>query len=179
MDKVDTIFSEYLPKEFIQKFGLIGVQETIKEMHYPTSFEKQKEANLRIFFDRLLRIQLYALINRSTYQLNKTNMEHETIDRNIVKEIMATLPFELTNAQKKVIKHITENIHEPKPMLRLLQGDVGSGKTVVAAISAYYTFKKYQGQSVFLAPLEVLANQHYKTLAKLLLPLGLRVALLT
>ena len=106
-------------------------------------------------------------------------MEHETIDRNIVKEIMATLPFELTNAQKKVIKHITENIHEPKPMLRLLQGDVGSGKTVVAAISAYYTFKKYQGQSVFLAPLEVLANQHYKTLAKLLLPLGLRVALLT
>lgn len=179
MDNIDTIFSEYLPKEFIEKFWLIGVQETIKEMHYPSSFEKQKEANLRIFFDRLLRIQLYALINRSTYQLNKTNMEHETIDWNIIKEIVATLPFELTNAQKKVIKHITENIHEPKPMLRLLQGDVGSGKTVVAAISAYYTFKKYQGQSVFLAPLEVLANQHYKTLAKLLLPLGLRVALLT
>lgn len=179
IDKVDTIFSEYLPDEFIKEFWLIGVQETIKEMHYPTSFEKQKEANLRIFFDRLLRIQLYALINRSTYQLNKTNMEHETIDREIVKEIIATLPFELTNAQKKVIKHITENIHEPKPMLRLLQGDVGSGKTVVAAISAYYTFKKYQGQSVFLAPLEVLANQHYKTLAKLLLPLGVRVALIT
>ncbi len=179
MDKVDTIFSEYLPEEFIQKFWLIGVQETIKEMHYPSSFEKQKEANLRIFFDRLLRIQLYSLINRSTYQLNKTNMEHEIIDREIIKEIISALPFELTNAQKKVIKHITENIHEPKPMLRLLQGDVGSGKTVVAAISAYYTFKKYHGQSVFLAPLEVLANQHYKTLAKLLLPLGLRVALLT
>lgn len=179
MDKIDTIFSEYLPKQFIEKFWLIEVQETIKEMHYPSSFERQKEANLRIFFDRLLRIQLYALINRNTYQLNKTNMEHETIDWEIIKEIVSTLPFELTNAQKKVIKHITENIHEPKPMLRLLQWDVGSGKTVVAAISAYYTFKKYQGQSVFLAPLEVLANQHYKTLAKLLLPLGLRVALLT
>lgn len=179
MDRVDTIFSEYLPKEFIEKFWLIDVQETIKQMHYPSSFEKQKEANLRIFFDRLLRIQLYALINRSTYQLNKTHMEDEIIDWEIIKEIVATLPFELTNAQKKVIKHITENIHEPKPMLRLLQGDVGSGKTVVAAISAYYTFKKYGGQSVFLAPLEVLANQHYKTLAKLLLPLGLRIALLT
>ncbi|MFA6255560.1 MAG: ATP-dependent DNA helicase RecG [Candidatus Absconditabacterales bacterium] len=179
IDRVDTIFSEYLPREFIEKFGLIGVQETIKEMHYPTSFEKQKQANLRIFFDRLLRIQLYSLINRNSYQLNKTNMEHETIDRNIVKEIIATLPFELTNAQKKVIKHITENLHEPKPMLRLLQGDVGSGKTIVAAISAYYTFKKYQGQSVFLAPLEVLAQQHYRTLAKLLLPLGLRIELLT
>ncbi len=179
MDKVDVIFSEYLPSEFIQKFWLIGVQETIKEMHYPTSFEKQKQANLRIFFDRLLRIQLYSLINRTSYQLNKTNMEHEIIDREIIKDIITTLPFELTNAQKKVIKHITENIHEPKPMLRLLQGDVGSGKTVVAAASAYYTYKKFWGQSVFLAPLEVLAHQHYKTLAKLFLPLWLRIALLS
>ncbi|MEI7557725.1 MAG: hypothetical protein WCJ45_02555 [bacterium] len=102
----------------------MGVQETIKEMHYPSSFEKQKQANLRIFFDRLLRIQLYSLLNRSSYQQNKTNMEGELIDRNIIKDIISTLPFELTNAQKKVIKHIIENIHEPKPMLRLLQGDV-------------------------------------------------------
>lgn len=179
IDKIDTVFSEYLPDEFIEKFWLIDVQKTIREMHYPSSFEKQKEAHLRVFFDRLLRIQLYALINRNNYQIHKTNMEHESIDWEIIKEIVAALPFELTNAQKKVIKHIIENIHEPKPMLRLLQGDVGSGKTVVAAISAYYTFKKYGGQSVFLAPLEVLANQHYKTLAKLLLPLGIRIALLT
>lgn len=179
IDKVDAIFSEYLPDEFIQKFGLLGVQETIKEMHYPTSFQRQKEANLRIFFDRLLRIQLYSLMNRSSYQQNKTNMDGEIIQREIIKDIISTLPFELTNAQKKVLKHITENIHEPKPMLRLLQWDVGSGKTIVAAASAYYTHKKFWWQSVFLAPLEVLANQHYKTLAKLFLPLGLRVALLT
>lgn len=179
MDKVDAIFSEYLPIEFIQKFWLMGVQETIKEMHYPSSFEKQKQANLRIFFDRLLRIQLYSLLNRSSYQENKTNMDGEIIERNIIKELILGLPFALTSAQKKVLKHITENIHEPKPMLRLLQWDVGSGKTVVAAASAYYTYKKFWGQSVFLAPLEVLANQHYKTLAKLFLPLWLRVALLT
>ncbi len=179
IDKVDTIFSEYLPSEFIQKFGLLGVQETIKEMHYPSSFQKQKEAHLRIFFDRLLRIQLYSLLNRSSYQQNKTNMDGEVIEREIIKDIISTLPFELTNAQKKVLKHITENIHEPKPMLRLLQWDVGSGKTIVAAASAYYTYKKFWWQSVFMAPLEVLANQHYKTLAKLLLPLWLRVALLT
>ena len=121
IDKVDAIFSEYLPDEFIQKFGLLGVQETIKEMHYPTSFQKQKEAHLRIFFDRLLRIQLYSLLNRSSYQQNKTNMDGEVIEREIIKDIISTLPFELTNAQKKVLKHITENIHEPKPMLRLLQ----------------------------------------------------------
>ncbi len=179
IDKIDIIFSEYLPSEFVQKFWLMGVQETIKEMHYPTSFEKQRQANLRIFFDRLLRIQLYSLLNRNDYQQNKTMTGGEVIDREIIKDIITTLPFELTTAQKKVIKHITENIHEPKPMLRLLQWDVGSGKTVVAAASAYYTYKKFWGQSVFLAPLEVLANQHYKTLAKLLLPLWLRVALLT
>jgi len=179
IDKIDIIFSEYLPSEFVQKFWLMGVQETIKEMHYPTSFEKQKQANLRIFFDRLLRIQLYSLLNRNEYQQNNSGTGDEIIDWNIIKEIISALPFELTMAQKKVIKHITENIHEPKPMLRLLQWDVGSGKTVVAAASAYYTYKKFWGQSVFLAPLEVLANQHYKTLAKLLLPLWLRVALLT
>jgi len=179
MDKVDTIFSEYLPKEFIDKFWLMGVQETIKAMHYPDGFDQQKQANLRIFFDRLLRIQLYSLMNRNDYQQNNSLTGGEVIDRDIIKNIVSTLPFELTMAQKKVIKHITENIHEPKPMLRLLQWDVGSGKTVVAAASAYYTHKKFGGQSVFLAPLEVLANQHYKTLAKLLLPLGLRVELLT
>ncbi|MDR0369217.1 MAG: DEAD/DEAH box helicase [Candidatus Peribacteria bacterium] len=64
-------------------------------------------------------------------------------------------------------------------MMRLLQGDVGSGKTIVATIAAYYIWKIYHGQSVVLAPLEVLANQHYLTLAKILLPLGLRVELLT
>lgn len=157
----------------------MGVQETIREMHYPTSFEKQEQANLRIFFDRLLRVQLYSLITRQQYQQEKKGFISETIMRDIVKEIVEKLPFTLTNAQKKVIKHITENIHEPKPMLRLLQGDVGSGKTVVAATSAYYMHKKFSGQSVFLAPLEVLAHQHYKTLAKLLLPLGLRVEVLT
>lgn len=179
MDKVDTIFSEYLPEEFIQKFWLMWVQETIREMHYPTTFETQKQANLRIFFDRLLRIQLYSLLHRNEYQQKATHMDGENIEWDLIKDIVSTLPFDLTTAQKKVIKKITENIHEPKPMLRLLQWDVGSGKTVVAAASAYYTHKKFWWQSVFMAPLEVLAHQHYKTLAKIFLPLWLRVALLT
>ncbi len=100
-------------------------------------------------------------------------------DRENIKTITNQLPFTLTNAQKKVIKNIIENIHDPKPMIRLLQWDVGSWKTIVAAIVAYYTHNKFKGQSVFLAPLEVLANQHYKTLAKFLLPLGIRLELLT
>ena len=148
-------------------------------MHYPESTEMQKKAIQRIFFDRLLRVQLHALMNKAAYQANYTASGIMQQDWEVVKNIIATLPFTLTNAQKKVIKHIIDNMHDIKPMLRLLQGDVGSGKTVVAAISAYYSFKIFQWQSVFLAPLEVLANQHYRTLAKLLLPLGLRVELLT
>ena len=179
LDKVDTVFHEYLPEELINKFWLPGVCETIKAMHYPETFKQQKNANMRIFFDRLLRVQLYSLINRQNYQQEKQGFISEEIMWTIVKEITEKLPFTLTTAQKKVIKNITENIHEPKPMLRLLQWDVGSGKTVVAATSAYYMHKKFWGQSVFLAPLEVLAQQHYRTLAKLLLPLGLRVELLT
>lgn len=179
LDKVDAIFYEYLPEELLQKFWLMWVQETITQMHYPSTFEQQKQANLRIFFDRLLRIQLYSLLNRGSYQENNSMTGGEVINRDIIKQIISTLPFELTTAQKKVIKQLTENIHEPKPMLRLLQWDVGSGKTVVATASAYYTYKKFSWQSVFVAPLEVLAQQHYRTLAKLLLPLGLRVELLT
>lgn len=89
------------------------------------------------------------------------------------------LPFSLTQAQKKCIKAIIENLHDTRPMLRLLQGDVGSGKTVVAAIAAYYVIKKYGGQVAFLAPLEVLAQQHYRSMAKVLLPLGIRLACIT
>ena len=179
LDNVDAIFHEYLPEELVKKFWLPSVAETIKAMHYPESFEQQKRANMRIFFDRLLRVQLYSLMNRQNYQQEKQGFIWEEIMRDIVKEITEKLPFTLTTAQKKVIKMITENIHEPKPMLRLLQWDVGSGKTVVAATSAYYTHKKFGGQSVFMAPLDVLAQQHYRTLAKLLMPLGLRVELLT
>lgn len=177
--QIDQYFQEYLPEEFLRKFNLMWVVETIKNMHYPVDMATQKKAITRIFFDRLLRVQLHSLISKASYQDNYIAGGIVQQNWDIVKDIITTLPFTLTNAQKKVIKHIIDNMHDIKPMLRLLQWDVWSGKTVVAAISAYYSFKIFQWQSVFLAPLEVLANQHYRTLAKLLLPLWLRVELLT
>ncbi|MEI7919634.1 MAG: hypothetical protein WCH65_05575 [bacterium] len=78
----------------------MGVQETIKEMHYPTTFEKQKQANLRIFFDRLLRIQLYSLRNRTAYQQQQTYMGGYDIEWDIIKDILSGLPFQLTNSKK-------------------------------------------------------------------------------
>ncbi len=191
LPEIPNYFHEYLPQEFLEKFNLMSVQDTIKNMHYPQNQNLNKQAKYRVFFDRLLRIQLYSLLNKREYQKgditnnnnnnnhNITHIPQQEIDREIIKEILAKLPFELTTAQKKALKTIIENFHEEKPMLRLLQGDVGSGKTIVAAIAARYIFKKFNGQSVFLAPLEVLANQHFKNLAKLFLPLGLRIELLT
>ena len=178
LTKIDTLFEEYLPENFLQTFNLLSVKETIKNLHYPETEELKKKALYRLFFDRLLRIQLHSLLNKQQYQGEKKEEKSEP-KREIVKLFLENLPFSLTNAQKKVAKNILEDFHSGKPMMRLLQGDVGSGKTVVAALSAFYIWKVFQGQSVILAPLEVLANQHYKTFAKLLLPLGIRVELLT
>lgn len=180
LDKIPEYFSEYLPDEFLRKFGLLDVQKTMKNMHYPDSRELRDKALYRVFFDRLLRIQLYSLQNRLEYQWTlDTPPLSETPHWEVIKPFLNQLSFSLTVAQKKVLVQILEDFYRGKPMVRLLQWDVWSGKTIVAATAMYYTWKIWQGQSVLLAPLEVLAVQHYKTLAKYLLPLGVRVELLT
>ena len=191
---------------------LMSLYTAYKHIHFPDSRKEQKLAQIRIFFDRLLKVQLHAKLFKQSYQANAVEETEDLIQvtkksknttekpkqtelvtakkqqktqttrpdvyqpqRETVKEITATLPFELTGAQKRVIKEMLEDIHLPKPMLRLLQGDVGSGKTVVAAVVAYYVIKVFKGQVAFLAPLSILAQQHYQNLAKLLLPLGIRI----
>lgn len=177
-DQIPAVFAEYLPEEFLKTFHLLDVQKTILNIHYPESESLKSQAIHRVFFDRLLRVQLFSLMNRQSYQANKKTSS-EAQQRGVLKTMLQRLPFELTMAQKKVIKQIIDDFHSGKPMLRLLQGDVGSGKTIVATLAAYYLKQTEQGQTVFLAPLEVLAQQHYQSIAKLLLPLGLRVELLT
>lgn len=178
MNKIPDFFSEYLPEEFLQKFGLMHVHKTIKNVHYPQSFTLQQSAIRRVFYDRLLRIQLHSLINKQEYEENAYHEQEIEINREVIKEIQQKLPFELTKAQKKCIKAIVEDLHKDKAMLRLLQGDVGSGKTVVVTIAAYYMVKHLGWQVCFLAPLSILAHQHCQKIAKLLLPLGVRVQLL-
>ena len=178
--KINQIFSEYLPDEFVKEFQLLDVKSTIKNLHYPDSEELKNKALYRLFFDRLLRIQIFSLQNKLNYQWTIDDLPvNENPHREILKPITDLLPFSLTVAQKKVIIQILEDFHRNSPMLRLLQWDVGSWKTIVATIAMRYIWKQFHGQSVLLAPLEVLANQHFKTLAKFLLPLWLRVELLT
>ncbi len=178
INHIPNFFEEYLPEQFIKNFELLWVIETIKQIHFPDNMKLQQKAIQRIFFDRLLRVQLHWLINRLSYQWQSKKIL-STPHRDTIKHISDKLPFSLTTSQKKVIKEMIENIHDSRPMLRLLQWDVWSGKTIVAAIWAYYTHHIFRWQSVFLAPLEVLAQQHYQTLAKFLLPLWIRIELLT
>lgn len=181
ISKIDEYFDEHLPADFLEEFGIMESKTTLREMHYPTDLEKQKQALNRIFFDRLLRIQLLWLINKKKYlewsSLDFSNRSNP--NRELIKWLIEKLPFQLTGAQKKVLKTMIENFHDEKPMVRLLQWDVWSGKTIVAIIWAYYVSKIFWWASVFLAPLEVLAQQHYKNVSRILLPLGLRIELIT
>lgn len=117
-------------------------------------------------------------MNKQNYQ-SATKQISTDQQRDILKKMLSLLPFELTTAQKKVVKQIIDDFHSGKPMLRLLQWDVWSGKTIVATLAAYYIHTVFWGQTAFLAPLEVLATQHYRTIAKFLLPLGIRVECIT
>lgn len=144
-DKLDIIpdyFSEYLPEQFLKEFSLISVPQTIKNIHYPESHALKNQALHRVFFDRLLRVQLFSLMNKQNYQI-ATKQISITQQRETLKQMLNILPFELTTAQKKVVKEIIDDFHSGKPMLRLLQGDVGSGKTIVATLCAYYIYKTF------------------------------------
>lgn len=176
---IPSLFGEYLPETVLADVGIMDFPKTMHHIHYPDSMEDAHAAQRRLSFDALLRVQLSSLMQKYAYQEGKTFYEKKDVSWDEIKTIVDALPFVLTQAQKKCVKTIIENIHESHPMLRLLQGDVGSGKTVVAAIAAYYVVKYFGAQVAFLAPLEVLAHQHYKTIAKILLPLGVRVGCIT
>ena len=178
LSQIPDYFSEYLPEQFLKDFSLLSVTETIKNIHYPASHLLKNQALHRVFFDRLLRVQLFSLMNKQNYQSSTKQITSDQ-QREVLKKMLTLLPFELTTAQKKVVKQIIDDFHSGKPMLRLLQWDVGSGKTIVATLAAYYIHTVFWGQTVFLAPLEVLATQHYRTIAKFLLPLGIRVECIT
>lgn len=120
LNQIPNYFSEYLPNQFLKDFSLLSVPETIKNIHYPDSHNLKNQALHRVFFDRLLRIQLFSLMNKQNYQ-SATKQISTDQQRDILKKMLSLLPFELTTAQKKVVKQIIDDFHSGKPMLRLLQ----------------------------------------------------------
>ena len=163
-----------IPDSVRAEYGLIGFRQAVQEIHFPESQEQMAAARDRLAFEELLRLTL-ALKFLKGRGREKTRVR---VQRPDLKPFVKSLPFPLTGAQKRVIAEILRDMASPYPMNRLLQGDVGSGKTLVAAAVSYAAIQKGY-QAALMAPTEILAAQHEKTLRKFLEPMGVKVGLLT
>ena len=172
-------FEENIPHDLVKGYKEIFERaQAIKNIHFPESVQAIEAANLRFATEELLILELGILKNR--FIIDSLNTKKYEIEgkKEKVKKFLELLPFELTRAQKKVIKEIYDEISDGKIVNRLVQGDVGSGKTAVATVMLIYMAENgYQG--ALMAPTEILANQHYLGMKERLEKIGLRVGLLT
>ena len=171
-------FEENIPKELVKEYKIMERKSAIKNIHYPVSMKEIEEAKRRFAIEELLILELGILKNR--FIIENSNSKNYEVEgkKEKVREFLSQLSFNLTNAQKKVIKEIYDEISNGKIVNRLIQGDVGSGKTVVAMVMLIYMAENgYQG--ALMAPTEILANQHYLGIKERLEKIGLRVELLT
>ena len=171
------MFKEYLPLNFIKNSGFYDLARSIKAVHFPKSPTEAKEGRNRLAFNELLFHQLSSIFRKEEWLKNEVSYELK-VDNTEVSSFLATLPFALTPSQKKASAEILADLVQKKPMNRILEGDVGSGKTVVAAIASFVAFTNGY-QSVFMAPTQILAQQHFETLNKLFSPFKVRVTLIT
>lgn len=165
-----------LPRQVLERQGLIGLKQAVGLVHYPFKLEQTERARKRLAFDDLLLFQLKALLERR--KMNQLRSVSVPFDQALAKDFLARLPFELTQDQKTAAWEIIKDLGKSYPMNRLLEGDVGSGKTVVALMAAVQAAKA-GSQSVFLSPTEVLAHQHFATITALTHGLGLVIAVMT
>lgn len=168
---------EYLPKKILEKYNLYELSKAYNQIHFPKSIQNAKKARERLAFDELLRLQLISFERKKEWKKNRTQSKLK-VNSQIKKNFEALLPFKLTSSQSTVIKEMFKDLQKEVPMNRLLEGDVGSGKTVVAAAACYAALKNGK-KCVFMAPTQILAKQHYKTFKKVFRGEKLKTALLT
>ncbi|MBC7825130.1 MAG: ATP-dependent DNA helicase RecG, partial [Candidatus Parcubacteria bacterium] len=168
---------EALPKGLRDEYGLIGLAEAISHIHFPPDSDALESARRRLVFDEFFYLQLGLLNRRKTQQKVQASAVVASTGK-LIDDFYKQLPFELTNAQNRVVNDILNDLQKPVPMNRLVQGDVGSGKTVVAVIALLAAIQSgYQG--ALMAPTEVLSEQHYRKLVGWFNLLHLPVELLT
>lgn len=166
---------EYLPDEIIKRYRLCNIQFALHNIHFPSSVQALKIAKYRLVFEEFLLLQLGLFKIKKGIVHDKKGIALK--NNKGIKEFIGKLPFKLTEAQEKVFGEISLDLEKDVPMNRLVQGDVGSGKTIVAIISLLKAvINGYQG--AFMAPTEILAEQHYLSLTELFEPLGVKVGLL-
>ncbi|KKQ51088.1 MAG: ATP-dependent DNA helicase RecG [Candidatus Woesebacteria bacterium GW2011_GWB1_39_10b] len=182
--KISNLFStsineikEYLPDELISKLNYPTIIDSLHYVHYPNELDQAEKGRERLAFDELLFYQLRSLYRKSDWQKIKT-VHSLKVDKKILEKFKKGLPFSLTFSQERSIQEILKDVAKNYPMNRLLEGDVGSGKTVVAAAGAFAAFVNGY-QSVFMAPTQILANQHFNTLKSIFDPYKVRVSLVT
>lgn len=170
----DFTYEDHLSESMREKYDLIAYDTALRWIHFPENKEQYDRAKYRLTFEELFLLQLglKSMKNRNK-RLSGAPMQSKSVE-----PYYSSLPFVLTGAQKRAISDCCQDMQKSVPMNRLLQGDVGSGKTAVAAGAAYYAYLNGY-QSTLMAPTEILAKQHYDTLYKFLAPLGVNVALLT
>ncbi len=173
LERIDVI-PEYLPSEIIERYNLVSLDTAIRNIHFPKDDADLQRARERLIFDELFILQLSLL---SLKNENKEVKTKNIITTDYTEEFFALLPFTPTNAQKRAVKEAVGDMQKGKQMNRLLQGDVGSGKTAVAA-SIVYSASKNGMQSALMAPTEVLATQHFETFTKLFSGTGIKCELL-
>ncbi len=164
-----------LPEEI--KKSMLSLTSAIEKIHFPKNWQETEKARERLGFDELFYITLATRKIRMEWK-EKLLIEPLKINPKDVKDFIIKLPFILTSAQQKVLKDILDDLKKDHPMNRLLQGEVGSGKTVVAVIAAYLTYKNNL-RTLFMAPTEILAFQHFETISKLLKPYKITVGIYT
>ena len=172
------LIPETLPEYLIEKMHFTSREQAIKNIHFPKSIEALKIAEARLKFEELFYIQLSMLYQSQHRSRQYRGYIFSTIGDYFNQFYNKYLPFPLTNAQKRVIKEIRNDMRSGIQMNRLLQGDVGSGKTIVALLTALIALDNGY-QACLMAPTEILANQHYDTISALVAPLGISVKLLT
>ena len=169
---------ETLPPDVLSRIRMMPLKEAIRNVHFPESTEKLRQAQLRLKFDELFFIQLNILRTASLRKLKLKGIVFPTVGHYFNTFYKDYLPFELTGAQKRVVKEIRADMGSGRQMNRLLQGDVGSGKTLVALLSMLLAVDNHC-QACMMAPTEILATQHYVTVMGFLKDMDIRVALLT
>lgn len=176
IDTYKEIIPTVLPEYLIKKYNLLEKKDAVEQIHFPQSMELLQQARETLVFEELFLIQLKLANLREENRRSNTSIPLKIKEKGLVKKFIKNLPFELTNAQNRAIEDILKDLNSTEPMQRLLQGDVGSGKTVVATIMLLAAVENgYQG--AIMAPTEILAQQHYNNLIQWLTPMGLGVGL--
>ena len=175
IDEVYGNLEENIPDYILQKYRLLGINEAYKNIHFPLSNSDFIRAKNRLVFEELLALQLALFRLKEGQKYDEKGIKFDTNIK--MQDVIDTLPFTLTNAQKRVLNEIDKDMEKDTAMNRLLQGDVGSGKTVVSIVAAYKAVKSGY-QAAIMAPTAILADQHLKNFTKMLEPFGIRCELL-